>query len=157
MCLLILVGSGFFTTITRNYTCTYYRICKFISRIISNMLRNVEVHFRLILRNRILQIWQAKFTMSLFADIVLNTSQHSPSICGIIMLILLQSVQRLGRSVGPCKKYWFLGFCYPGPEGSGGPREVPLSHPWAFPVPPGASRRPPGPKTKQSQKLRNLK
>ena len=39
----------------------------------------------------------------------------------------------------------------------GGPREAPQSPSWAFPGPPGASRGPPGPKTNQSKKLRNLK
>ena len=48
-------------------------------------------------------------------------------------------------------------FFDPGPGGSGAPREVPEGPPWAFPVPPGASRRPPGPKTNQSKKPRNLK
>ncbi len=33
----------------------------------------------------------------------------------------------------------------------------PQSPPWAFPGPPGASRKPPGPKTDQSKKPRNLK
>ncbi len=46
---------------------------------------------------------------------------------------------------------------YPGPGASGGPRKVPLGHPWAFPGPPEASRRPPGPKTNQSKKPRYLK
>ncbi len=52
---------------------------------------------------------------------------------------------RLGRSVGPCKKYGFLNLFTrilgaPGAPGA-----------------PGASRRPPGPKTNQSKKPRNLK
>ncbi len=34
---------------------------------------------------------------------------------------------------------------------------VPLGYPWAFPGPPGISRRPPGPKTNQSKKPKNLK
>ncbi len=34
---------------------------------------------------------------------------------------------------------------------------VPLGYPWAFPEPPGASRRPPGPKTNPRKKPRNLK
>ncbi len=45
----------------------------------------------------------------------------------------------------------------PAPGGSGGPREAPLGYPWAFPGPPGAFRRPPGPKTNESKKLRNVK
>ncbi len=32
-----------------------------------------------------------------------------------------------------------------------------MGYPWAFPRPPGASRRPPVPETNQSKKLRNLK
>ncbi len=48
-------------------------------------------------------------------------------------------------------------FFEPAPGGSGGPREAPLSYPWAFLGPSGASRRPPGPKTNQSEKTRNLK
>ena len=48
-------------------------------------------------------------------------------------------------------------FFDPGLGGSGGPREAPLGYPWAFPEPPGASRRPTGPKTNQSKKPRNLK
>ncbi len=64
---------------------------------------------------------------------------------------------RLGRSVGPCKSYGFLTFFDPGLGGSVGPREAPLGYLSAFPGPPGASRRPPRPKTNQSQKPRNLK
>ena len=44
-----------------------------------------------------------------------------------------------------------------GPGGSGGTREAPLSYPSAFPGSPGASRKPPGPKTNQSKKIKNLK
>ena len=55
------------------------------------------------------------------------------------------------------QKVWVFRFFDPGPGGSGGPREAPQSPPWAFPGPPGASRRPPGPKTNQSKKPRNLK
>ncbi len=43
-----------------------------------------------------------------------------------------------------------------GPGASEGPRKVPLGYPLAFPGDPGASRRPPGPKTKQTKKPRNL-
>ena len=49
-----------------------------------------------------------------------------------------------------------MGFRFfdPGPAVSGGPQKVPLGYPWAFPGPP---ERPPGPKTNQSKKHRNLK
>ncbi len=57
---------------------------------------------------------------------------------------------------GPATTYGFLFFLTRAPGASGGPRKVPLGYPGAFPGPPGASRRPPGPKTNQ-QKLRNLK
>ncbi len=50
-----------------------------------------------------------------------------------------------------------LGFFDPGLGASEGPRKVPLGYPWAFPGPPEASRRSPGPKTNQSKKPRNLK
>ncbi len=54
------------------------------------------------------------------------------------------------------QRVWGFRFFDPGPGGSGGSREAPQSPPWAFPGPPGASRRPPGPKTNQSEKPRNL-
>jgi hypothetical protein len=63
----------------------------------------------------------------------------------------------LGRSMGPCKKYWFSCFLTRAPGPREAPRKVPLGYPWAFRGPPGASRRPPGPKTNQSKKHRNLK
>jgi hypothetical protein len=52
--------------------------------------------------------------------------------------------------------YRFLCFL-PWVRGVRGPREAPLSYPWAFPGPPRASRRPPGNKTNQSNKPKNLK
>ena len=55
------------------------------------------------------------------------------------------------------QKVWVFRFFDPGPGASGGPWKAPLGYPWVFPGPPGASRRPPGPKTKQSKKPRNLK
>ncbi len=58
---------------------------------------------------------------------------------------------------GALQQVWVFRFFDPGPGGSGGPREAPQSHPWAFPGPPGASRRPPGPKTNPSKKPKNLK
>ncbi len=45
------------------------------------------------------------------------------------------------------RKLWVFRFFDPGPGASGGPRKVPLGVPWAFPGPPGASKKPPGPKT----------
>ncbi len=48
-------------------------------------------------------------------------------------------------------------FFDPGPAGSGCPREVPEGPPWAFPGPPGASRRSPGPTTSENKKPKNLK
>jgi hypothetical protein len=41
------------------------------------------------------------------------------------------------------QKVWGFRFFDPGPGASGGPRKVSLGYPWAFPGPPGASRRPP--------------
>ena len=55
------------------------------------------------------------------------------------------------------QQIWVFRFFGLGPGGSEGPREAPQSPPWAFPGPPGASRRPPGPKTNKSKKHRNLK
>ncbi len=55
------------------------------------------------------------------------------------------------------QKVWDVRFFDPGPGESGGHREAPQSPPWAFPGPPRASRRPPGPKTNQSERPRNLK
>ncbi len=52
---------------------------------------------------------------------------------------------------------WVFRFSDPGPGASGGPRKVPLGYLWAFPGPPEASRKPPGPKTNQSKNPRNLK
>ncbi len=54
------------------------------------------------------------------------------------------------------QKVWVFRLFDPGPGPSGGPRKVPLGYPWAFPRHPEASRRPPGPKTNQSQKPRNV-
>ncbi len=51
------------------------------------------------------------------------------------------------------RKVWFFCFVDPGSGASGAPRRVPLGYPWAFPGPPGASRRPPGPKTNQLNNL----
>ncbi len=49
-------------------------------------------------------------------------------------------------------------FFDPGPRGSGGPAGGPPPSPsWALPGPPGASRRPPGPKTNEGKKSGNLK
>ena len=42
------------------------------------------------------------------------------------------------------QKVWVFMFFDPGPGGSGSPREAPEGPPWAFPGPPGASRRLPG-------------
>jgi hypothetical protein len=39
------------------------------------------------------------------------------------------------------QKILFFRFFNPGPGGPGGPRELPLSHPWAFPGPPGDLRQ----------------
>ncbi len=54
--------------------------------------------------------------------------------------------------MGPCKKYGFLGFLTRAP----GPREAPGRPPGLSVGLPGASRRPPGPKTNHSKKPRNL-
>ncbi len=64
---------------------------------------------------------------------------------------------RKSTLLGPCQKYGCFRFFDRGPSGSGGPREAPLGYLWAFPGPPGASRRPPGPKTNRSKKHRNPK
>ncbi len=61
----------------------------------------------------------------------------------------------LGRSVGPCEKYKFLGFLTRAP----GPRDAPGWSPGLSVGLPGASGglpEAPGPKTDQSKKLRNL-
>ena len=52
------------------------------------------------------------------------------------------------------QKVWFFRFFEPGPKGSGGLREPPRpqSYLWAFPGPPGDSRRPPGIEDKPKQK-----
>jgi hypothetical protein len=69
---------------------------------------------------------------------------------------LATKVLRRRRSVGPCKKDGFLGFLTRVRGGSGGPREASQSHLSGFRGLSWASRRPPGPKTNQSKKLKNI-
>ncbi len=72
----------------------------------------------------------------------------------LVFKVLLASARPLSRAL---QQVWVFRFCDSGSGNSGGPREAPKSHPWAFPGPPGASRRPPGPKANQSKKPINLK
>ncbi len=69
-------------------------------------------------------------------------------------ITVMNGTRPLSRAL---QKVWVFRFFDPGPGASGGPRKVSLGYPWAFPGPPEASRRPPGPKTDQSKKPRNLK
>ena len=56
------------------------------------------------------------------------------------------------------QKVWVFRFFDPGPGLREAPGRPPQSYPWAFPGPPEASRRPPGPnKTTQSKKKKHLK
>jgi hypothetical protein len=73
---------------------------------------------------------------------------------------LLEILLRVATSTRPLNrarsKYGFLGFLTRARGRSGGPREAPQSPARAFPGSPRASRRPPGPKTNQRNKSRNL-
>ena len=75
----------------------------------------------------------------------------------VIVILNRRGLLELDRPLDGSKKYGFLGFLTRARWGSGGPREAPQSPPWAFPGPPGASRRSPGPKTNQIKKPRNPK
>ncbi len=63
-------------------------------------------------------------------------------------------VCQVGRSKRALQQVWVLGFLA---RRSGGPREVPQGSPYAFPGPPGASRRHSGPNASKGKTPRNLK
>jgi hypothetical protein len=85
--------------------------------------------------------------------------RHPSKIGGLFLSISNTYPCILGSAAkqGPAQNIGFSFLLTGARGGFEGPRKAPLGYPWAFPGPPWASRRPPGPKTNQSKKPGNLK